>query len=72
MEMSDEKRTFPTATDNDFSPLTKWYGSSNFCLVLKGSCLKQKNGTYTLIIEIFFIVYKLDIWSRYLKSYFIL
>ena len=52
--MSAEKRTFPTATDNDFSPLTKWYGSSNFCLVLKLSCLKQKNGTYTLHNRDFF------------------
>ena len=42
-----------------------------FCLVFKGSCLKQKNATYTRPNRIiFFIVYELDTWSQDLNSDF--
>ena len=37
-----EKPTTPTTTDNSLSPTIKWHANSNFCLVFKGSCLKQK------------------------------
>ena len=42
----------PTTTDNSLSLSVKWYGDSNFCLVFKWSCLKQK------------IVDELNRWSR--------
>ena len=40
--LSAKKLTTPTTTDNDLFPSIKLYGNSNFCLVFKGSCLKQK------------------------------
>ena len=78
--MSGKKCTTPTTTDS-LSSSIKWYGHANFCLVIKGSCLKQnknppksnnnKNATYTPPNRInFFIVYKLDTWSRDLNSDF--
>ena len=47
---------------------------SNFCLVFKESCLKQKNATYTLPngINFFIIYYKLDTWSQDLNYDFTL
>ena len=45
--LSAEKLTTTNTGDNSFSPSIKWYRNSNFCLVFKGSCLKQKNATYT-------------------------
>ena len=55
----------PTTTDDSLSPTIKWHGNSKFCLVFKGSCLKQINATYTPPNRInFFIVYKLDSWPR--------
>ena len=47
-DFSVEKHTAPITIDNSLSPSIKWYGNSNFCFVFKGSCLKQKNTTYTL------------------------
>ena len=71
--MSAEKLTTPTITNNSFFPSIKWYGDSNFCLVFKGSCLKQKNATDTPPNRIiFFIVYELDTWSQDLNSDFTL
>ena len=50
-----------------------WYGNSNFCLVFKGTCLKEKSTTYIRPNRInFFIVYELDTWSRDLYSDFTL
>ena len=45
--LSAEKLTIPTTTDNSLSTSIRWYRDSNFCLVFKGSCLKQKNATFT-------------------------
>ena len=71
--MSNKKFTTPTTTDNSLSPTIKWHETSKFCLTFKGSCLKQKNGTYTPNIRInIFIVYELDTWSRDLKTDFTL
>ena len=52
-----EKLTTPTTANNSLSPLIKWYTNSNFCLVFRGSCLKQKNATYTPPN-----IYELDAW----------
>ena len=68
--LSTEKLTTTTTTNNSLSPSVKWYKDSNFCLMFKGSCLKQKNGIFTLPNRIF--VYKLDTWSRDLNSDFTL
>ena len=40
--LSAKKRTTPTTTDNGLSSSIKWYENSNFCLIFKGICLKQK------------------------------
>ena len=62
--LSAKKLTSLTTTDNSLSPLIKWYGNSNFCLVFKGSCLKSKNATYTPPNRTnFFTVHALDTWS---------
>ena len=71
--MSAENCTTPTTTDNSLSPSSKWYGNSYFCLLFKGSWIKQKNATYTPPNRIsFFTVYELDTWSRDLNSCFAL
>ena len=59
--LSTKKLTSPTTTDKCLSPSTKWSENSNFCLIFKGSVLKQKKATFTPpnIIN-FFIVYELD------------
>ena len=59
--LSTKKLTSPTTTDKCLSPSTKWYENSNFCLIFKGSVLKQKKTTFTPpnIIN-FFIAYELD------------
>ena len=76
-----EKLATPTTTDNSLSPSISWYANSNFCVVFKGSRLKQKkkttttknNATCTPSNNInFFIVYELDTWSRDLNSDFTL
>ena len=68
-----EKLTTPATTDNSLSSSIKWHGNSNFCLIFKGSCLKHKVTTFTPSNRIiFFIVYKLDAWSRDLNSNFTL
>ena len=41
-----KKLTTPTTTDNSLSPSIKSYQDSNFCLVFKGSCLKQRGATF--------------------------
>ena len=53
----------PTTTDNSLSPSNKWYGDSNFCLLVKGSCFKQKKiTTYATPNRInFYIVYELEL-----------
>ena len=48
--LSAEKRTTPTTTTNSFSPSVKWYNISNFCLIFKGICSKQK--TQLLLLKI--------------------
>ena len=50
--LSTKKLTTPTTNDNSLSPSIKLYGNSNFCLVFKGSCLKQtkKPPTHTQLI----------------------
>ena len=42
-----KKLTTPTTSDNSLSPSIKWYKDSNFSLIFKGSCLKQKHATFT-------------------------
>ena len=62
-----KKLATPTTTDNSLSPSIKYYRDSNFYLKFKGSCLKQRNTTFTSPNTItFFIVYELDTWSRHL------
>ena len=66
---STDKRTSPATTDNSLSPSIKWHWNPNFCLIFKGSCLKQRGITSTPSNKIFcFIVYKLDTWSQDLRS----
>ena len=68
--MSTEKLTVSTTTDNSLPPSTKWYEDSNFCLVFKESCLKQRNAACTPPNRINFVtVYELDTWSLDLKDY---
>ena len=70
---SAEKLTTPITTYNSFSPSIKWHGNSFFCLVFKGSCLKQKHATYTSPNRInIFIAYELDTCSQDFNSDFIL
>ena len=70
---STEKLTTSTTTDNSLSPPVKWYRDSNLCLVFKGSCLKQKNTTFTPRNNFFVAVFnELDTWSRDLNSDFTL
>ena len=69
--LSDEKLTTPKTNDNSLSLSIKWYENLNFCLIFKGSCLKQKDATFTPPIIInFFIVYELDTCSWDLNSDF--
>ena len=73
---------FKRKFDNSLSPSIKWYEDSNFCLIFKRNCLKQKkkkkkkkkkNATFTPANRInLFIVYDLDTWSRDLNSNFTL
>ena len=68
-----KKLTTPTTTDNSVSPAIKWYKNTNFYLIFEGSCLKQKDATFTPHNVInFFIVCKFDAWSRDLNSDFTL
>ena len=70
---SGRKTYTPTTDDKSLSPSIKWYANSSFCLVFKGSYLKQKNVTYTPPNRMnIFTVYELDTWSRYLNSDFTL
>ena len=72
--LSAQTLTTLTTTDNSVSPSIKWYRNSNFCLVFKESCLKQKSRTYILPYRtsFFFAVLELDTWSRNLNSDFTL
>ena len=54
--LSVEKLAAPTTTDNSLSPSIKRYGNSNFCLVFKGSCLKQENAADTPNSRIIFLL----------------
>ena len=57
--LSTEKLTTPFTTDNSLSPTIKWHEDSTFCLVFKGSYLKQKKRQLILLlIEYIFIVYE--------------
>ena len=48
-------------------------GNPNFCLIFKGSYLKQRNETFTSPNRInIFIVYKLDTWPHGSNSDFTL
>ena len=55
--LSAEKHSTPTLTNNSLSPTIKWYVDSNYFLVFKGSCLEQKNATYTPPSRIFFLLF---------------
>ena len=55
--LSTEKLTAPFTTDSCFSARIKWYEDSKFCLIFKGSCLKQKNATYTPKSRINFLLF---------------
>ena len=63
-----KKLTTFTTTNNSLSPSIKWYGDSHFCLIFKGSCLKQTNkqtkNFHSSKQNNLFIVYELHIWSR--------
>ena len=52
-----KKLNTPSTTENLPSPSISWYANSNFCLVFKGSCLEQKNATYTSPKRIFFVLF---------------
>ena len=52
-----EKLTTSLTTDNSLSPAIKWHKDLKFCVVFKGSCLKQKNVTYTALNRIFFFLF---------------
>ena len=68
-----EKIATPTTTVNSLSPTIKWWGNPNFCLIFKGSYLKQRNETFTSPNRInIFIVYKLDTWPHDSNSDFTL
>ena len=54
--LSVKKLNTPSTTENLPSPSISWYANSNFCLVFKGSCLKQNNATYTSPKRIFFLL----------------
>ena len=65
--LSAEKLTTPSTTDNSLSPSIKWYENSNFCLIFKGSCLKQKNRNfYSSKCNKFFYC----LWIRYIVTRF--
>ena len=67
-DLSAEKFTTSSTTDNSLSPSIKWSGNLHFCLEVKGNWLKQKNATYKTSNRItFFTVYELDTWSRNLN-----
>ena len=67
-----EVYTTPTTNDNSLSPSVRWYRDSNFCLVFKRSCLKQKSATCTSNKINVVIVYELDAWSYDWNSNFTL
>ena len=54
---SAEKLITPTTTDKNLSPSIKSNRNSNFCLVFKGSCLKQKIEIYTPPNRIIFLLF---------------
>ena len=41
-----QKFITPTTTDNNLSPIIKWYENSNFCFIFKGRCLKEKSNFF--------------------------
>ena len=53
--LSTKKCTTPTTTDNSLSLSFKWYENSNFCLIFKGSCVKQKAQLLLLQIQFFLV-----------------
>ena len=56
--LSAKKLTTPTTNDNSLSPSVKLYRNSIFCLVFKGSCLKQKkNTTYNTPNRMIFLLF---------------
>ena len=59
--LSAKKLSLPAATDNSLS--IKLDKNVNFRIIFKGSCLKEKNGTFMpQNMIIFFIAYELDTW----------
>ena len=63
----------PTTTDISLSPSIKWCENSNFYVIFRGSCLKQKKSNfYSSSNNNFFIVYDLDTCSQDLNFDFIL
>ena len=71
--LSIEKLTTSTTTNSSLSPSIQWYRDSNFCVIFKESCLKQRNATFTPRNRInLVVVYELDTWSQDLNSNFIL
>ena len=57
-----KNKTFP---DNSVSPSIKWWQNSNFSMIFKASCWKQKNTTFTYPNTIF-----LYLWIRYMVERF--
>ena len=55
---STEKLTASTTTDNSLSPSITWYKNSNFYLISKRSCLRQKHSIFTTpnIIHFFYLL----------------
>ena len=71
--MLTEKLTAPTTADKSLCASVEWYENSHFCVIFKESCWKEKEATFAhLIMIIFFIIYKLNTWSRILNSDFTL
>ena len=50
--LSAKKLITSTTTDNSLSPSVKWYKNSNFCLIFKGSYLKQKKQKKTQLLPL--------------------
>ena len=62
-----KKLTTLFTADNILSPTIEWHENSKFCLVFKGSYLKQKNATYTSSNRIIFFY---CLWIRYMVTRF--
>ena len=68
--LSDEINKPPAASDNSFAPKLKWIGNSKLAIEVDGSCFRQEKGIFKFLVLIFFIVYRLVIWSRNVNTKF--